>query len=264
MTEASGEYAEINGLRMYYEQHGPDDGVPLVLLHGALSATRSSFGAVLPGLAEGRRVISVEQQSHGHTPDIDRPLSVGQMADDTVALLTHLGIEQADFLGYSMGAGIALHLAVQQSPVVRRIVLATVSFKNSGLHPELVENVTAVTPEQLAGSPWEAEYLEVAPNKDDWPVLVRKVGELNADLPQFTDDQIRTIDVPVLVILGDSDIVRPEHGVELFRLLGGGVIGEFHGMPRSQLALIPGTPHSELMTRSAALLAIIPPFLDKD
>src|ERR671931_2119709 len=101
-----GEYADVNGLHMYYETHGPRDGIPLVLMHGALSATGSSFGALLPGLAENRRVISVEQQAHGHTADIDRPLSVPQMAEDTAALLGRLGIERADFFGYSMGAGI--------------------------------------------------------------------------------------------------------------------------------------------------------------
>jgi pimeloyl-ACP methyl ester carboxylesterase len=267
MTEGTqpdgvGQYADVNGLHMYYETHGSGDGTPLVLMHGALSATGSSFGALLPGLAENRRVISIEQQAHGHTADIDRPLSVPQMAEDTAALLAHLGIEKADFFGYSMGAGISLWLALNKPGLVRKLVLATISYSDAGLHPGLAEGVSQTTPEMLAGSPWEAEYKQVAPNLDDWPTLIAKNSAMAvAGFPQFSPDDIRAMEAPVLLIAGDSDIVTPEHTVELFRLLGGGVIGEM-GMPRSQLAVIPATPHSQLTTRSELLLAIIPPFLD--
>ena len=254
-----GAYADVNGLNMYYEVHGSGDGVPLVLLHGALSATGSSFGPLLPGLSAGRRVISIEQQAHGHTADIDRPLSVRQMVDDTAALLAQLGVAQADFLGYSMGAGIALHLGIERPDLVRKVVLATVSYNHAGLHPGLLEGVSQTTPEMLAGSPWEEEYLRVAPNKDDWATLVRKNSQM--EIPELTAEQVASLQAPALLILGDSDIVQPEHIVEMFRLLGGGVIGEM-GMPRSQLAILPGTAHSTLMTDVDLLLAIVPPFLD--
>ena len=255
-------YADVNGLHMYYETHGSGEGPPLVLLHGALSATGSSFGPLLPVLSQGRRVISVEQQAHGHTADIDRPLSVEQMADDTAALLAEIGVERADFLGYSMGAGIALNLALTRPELVRKLVLATINFSAEGMHPGLLDGVAQTTPEMLAGTPWEAEYQQVAPNQDDWAVLVRKNNEMAmAGFPEVEPDDIRGLEAPVLLIAGDSDIVTPEHSVEFFRLLGGGVIGEM-GMPRSQLAVIPATPHSMLMTRVEVLSAIIPPFLD--
>src|SRR5262245_20015139 len=257
-----GQYADVNGLHMYYETHGPSGGIPLILMHGGLSATGSSFGALLPGLAENRRVISIEQQAHGHTADIDRPLSVPQMGEDTAALLAHLGIEKADFFGYSMGAGTSLWLALNKPELVRKLVLATISYNDAGMHPGLAEGVAQTTPEMLVGTPWEAEYKQVAPNPDDWPVLIAKNSAMAAaGFPQFSPDDIRAMAAPVLLIFGDSDIVTPEHIVELFRLLGGGVVGEM-GMPKSQLAVIPATPHSLLTTRADLLLAIIPPFLD--
>ncbi|HEY3003428.1 MAG TPA: alpha/beta hydrolase [Kribbellaceae bacterium] len=262
MDAGKGAYADINGLNMYYETHGSGDGVPLVLLHGALSATGTSFGGLIPGLSEGRRLISIEQQAHGHTADIDRPLSVQQMAEDTTALLAHLGVEQADFFGYSMGAGIALTLAVQHVPVVRKLVFATVSYNSDGLHPGLMDTVSQVTPEMLAGTPWEAEYQQVAPRPEDWATLVRKNSAMESTVPQYTAEQIKAIEAPMLIILGDSDIVTPEHGVEMFRLVGGGVIGDLVGLPKSQLAILPGTAHSNLTTKTEMLLAMIPPFLD--
>src|SRR5919199_4740760 len=120
--DARGQYASVNGLNMYYEVHGA--GRPLVLLHGALSAIGTSFGKVLPSLAETRQVIAVEQQAHGHTADIDRPLTVPQMADDTAALLRQLDVGQADLFGYSLGAAIALQVAMQHPELVRKLVLA--------------------------------------------------------------------------------------------------------------------------------------------
>src|SRR5688572_12428011 len=115
-------YAPVNGLQMYYEIHGlgHEQGQPLVLIHGAFSAIGTSFGAILPGLSESRQVIAFELQGHGRTADIDRPLSIEQMADDTAAALRHLGIEQADIFGYSMGAFVALHLAIRHPQVARK------------------------------------------------------------------------------------------------------------------------------------------------
>jgi len=122
-----GKYASINGLNMYYEIHGT--GEPLVLLHGALSAIGTSFGKVLPSLAKNRQVIAIEQQAHGRTADIDLPLGIEQMAEDTAALLKHIGIEHADFFGYSMGSGIALHIAIQHPDMVRKLVIAAVTIR---------------------------------------------------------------------------------------------------------------------------------------
>jgi pimeloyl-ACP methyl ester carboxylesterase len=256
----AGGYASVNGLTMYYEIHG--SGAPLVLLHGALSATETSFGALLPGLAKDRQVIAVDQQAHGRTADVDRPLTVPQMADDTAALLQHLGVERADFFGYSMGAGVALEIAVRRPDLVRKLVLASVTFNNDGFHPGILEGIGSMTPDALAGSPFEEEYLRTAPNPQDWPALITKVQQLDHDPPEVAPEVVRSIEAPALIVLGDSDVIRPEHAVELFRLLGGGVAGDVVGLPSSQLAILPGTTHVTLPSRGDLLLAMIPLFLD--
>lgn len=260
-----GNYADVNGLHMYYEVHGKvrsTNGTPLLLLHGAYSAVGTSFGKVLPGLAEKRQVIGVELQGHGHTADIDRPLTLTQMADDVAALIHHLGFEKVDIFGYSMGAGVALYVALRHPKRVRKLVGASVSYNNSALYPGFMDSMAGFKPEYLHGTPWHDEYMRLAPNPEHFPVLVEKMIELDVNLPELNDDDIRGLTIPMLIIIGDSDIVRPEHAVEMFRLLGGGVIGEMAGMPNSQLAVLPGTPHSTLMERADLLLPIVNGFLD--
>ncbi len=259
-SDGAGGYAPVNGLSMYYEIHGHGD--PLVLLHGALSATGTSFGLLLPELAKNRKVIAVEQQGHGRTADIDRPLTIAQMADDTAALLEHLGIWPVDVFGYSLGAGIALDLAVRRPDLVRRLVLASVTFNNDGFHPGILEGIDSMAPDALAGTPFEEEYLRTAPNPQDWPTLVAKTQELDRNLPESAPEVVASVAAPTLIVIADSDIVRPEHAVEMFRLLGGGVVGDAVGLPRCQLAILPGTTHITLMSRADLLLGMIPPFLD--
>lgn len=256
---ASG-YAEVNGLRMYHEIHGT--GEPLVLLHGALSATQTSFGLLLPELAKTRRVIAVEQQAHGRTADVDRPLSYHQMAADTAAVLDQLGVANADFMGYSMGAGIVLELALRRPELVRKMVLISVAYSAAGFHPGILDGIEQMTPEALAGTPFEAEYQETAPNPDDWPNLIRKVQQLDSDVPEIPAETVASVQAPALVVLGDSDVIRPEHAVEIFRLFGGGVAGDIVGLPSSQLAILPGTTHITIVNRADLLLPMLVPFLD--
>jgi pimeloyl-ACP methyl ester carboxylesterase len=253
-------YADVHGLKMYYEIHGRGD--PLVLLHGTLSTIGTSFGKVLPALSSTRQVIAVEQQAHGHTADIDRPLSYEQMADDTAAVLHQLGIDQADLFGYSMGAGIALQIAMRHPSLVRKLVLASVTYTSAGLYPELLAAFETSKPEDLAGSPFQEDYERVAPKPQAWATLVAKVNQLDRAIQDWPPEAIRAIKAPTLVIIGDSDIVRPEHAVELFRLLGGGVAGDLFGLPRSQLAVLPGTMHVTVVDRAEWLLSMIPAFLD--
>ena len=255
-----GKYASVNGINMYYEIHGT--GRPLVLLHGALSAIDTSFGKVLPTLAETRQVIATEQQAHGRTADIDRPLTIEQMAEDTAALLKHIGIEHADIFGYSMGSGIALQIAIKHPDLVRKLVLAAITYNLDGFHPGILAGIETITPEALAGSPFQQEYARTAPNPEDWPQLVTKVKQLDQHLPDLPAEAIQSIKAPTLIIIGDSDIVRPEHAVEMFRLLGGGVAGDVVGLPRSQLAVLPGTTHVTLVERADWLLSMITAFLD--
>ncbi len=259
-NDSRGNYVEVNGLNMYYEIHGT--GQPLVLLHGAFSAIGTSFGNVLPELAKTRQVIAFELQAHGRTADIDRPLSIEQMADDTAAALQHLGIEYADIFGYSMGAGVALQVAIRHPEVVRKLVLASVTYNKSGLHPGLMEAMENITAEDMVGSPWHEEYTRIAPNPEDFPTLFAKKAQMDRETQDFPAEAIQSIKAPTLLIIGDSDIVRPEHAVEMFRLLGGGVVGDIAGLPNTQLAVLPGTTHVSLVERADWLLSMIGEFLD--
>ena len=264
MNATKGDYAEVNGLRMYYEVHG--EGRPLVLLHGAYM-TVDAMGPILPGLAESRRVIVPEMQGHGRTADIDRPITYERMADDVAALLRHLGIEEADAFGYSMGGGIALQLAIRHPGSVRRLVVASASFTSDGAQPELHEMIPTITPEMFAGSPMEAAYQELAPNPEDFPRLVEKLKRLDMTPFAWPAEDVRGIEAPTMIVLGDADVVRLEHAVEMFRLLGGGPMGDLSGFSGHQLAVLPGTAHfippgSGVLDRAEWLLAMVPPFLD--
>ena len=263
-TEAQTGYAPANGLRMYYEIHGR--GRPLVLLHGAYM-TIDLMGPILPGLAKTRQVIAIEQQGHGHTADIDRPITYEQMADDTAALIRHLQIDAADLFGFSMGGAIALQLAIRHPGLVRKLVLASASFRSDGMHAAALEMFPSITPELFAGSPIEQAYLRTAPNPGDFANLVEKLKQLDMTPFAWPEEDIRAIAAPTLIILGDSDGTRLEHAVELFELRGGGVMGDLDGLPSSQLAVLPGTAHfippgSGVLDRADWLLAMIPPFLD--
>jgi pimeloyl-ACP methyl ester carboxylesterase len=263
-TDAQTGYAPVDGLSMYYEIHG--SGSPLILLHGAYM-TIDMMGPILPGLARTRQVIVVEQQGHGRTADIDRPLTYEQMADDTAALLRHLKIDSADVVGYSMGGAIALQVAIRHPELVRKLVVASASFTSDGMHAAAVEMFPSITPELFAGSPIEEAYLQTAPNPDDFPKLVEKLKQLDMTPFSWAEGDIRAIAAPTMIVVGDSDVVRLEHAVELFGLRGGGVMGDLAGLPQSQLAVLPGTAHfippgSGLLDRAEWLLAMIPPFRD--
>jgi pimeloyl-ACP methyl ester carboxylesterase len=264
MNDTKSDYAEVNGLSMYYEIHG--EGRPLVLLHGAYM-TADTVGPILPGLAESRRVIVPEMQGHGRTADIDRPITYEGMADDVAALLEHLGIEEADAFGFSMGGGVALQLAIRHPGSVRRLVVASASYTSDGMQPELHEMIPTITPEMFAGSPMEAAYQELAPNPEDFPTLVEKLKRLDMTPFAWPAEDIRGIETPTMIVVGDADVVRLEHAVEMFRLLGGGAMGDLAGLPESRLVVLPGTAHfippgSGVLDRAEWLLAMVPPFLD--
>ncbi len=260
-TPARTGYTLVNGLNMYYEIHGT--GQPLVLLHGAFSAIGTSFGKLLPSLAKTRQVIAFELQAHGHTADIDRPLTLEGMADDVAAALRQLGIQQADIFGYSMGAAVALHVATRHPDVLRKLVLASVTYQLSGVHPGLMEGLADMKPEMMFGSPWHEEYTQIAPHPENFATLFAKKTQMDRGIQDVPAETIRAIKAPTLLIIGDSDLVRPEHAVEMFRLLGGGVFGDAPaGLPNSQLAVLPGTSHVTLVDRADWLLSMIPAFLD--
>jgi len=261
MTDAAPQtgYAPVNGLDMYYEIHGA--GRPLLLLHGAYM-TVGAMGPVVPALAETRQVIGVEFQGHGHTADADRPLTYEQMADDTAALMKHLEIEEADVFAYSLGGGVSLQLAIRHPGLVRKLVVASATFNSGGAHPEMFEMIETITPEMFEGSPWKEEYDRVAPNPGDFPTLVEKLKRLDLTPQDWPPESIRGIAAPTMVVIGDSDATRPEHAVEMFRLLGGGVMGDLAGLPNAQLAVLPATTHVGVMERADWLVPMVTAFLD--
>jgi pimeloyl-ACP methyl ester carboxylesterase len=255
-------YADVSGLRLYYEIHG--EGRPLVLLHGALSGIRSSFGAYVDELAKSHRVIGLEMQAHAHTADIDRPLRIKSMAADTIAALEQLGVAQADLFGYSMGAGVAFQVAQDRPDLVRKVVLMSLSLDESGFHPGALDQLAQLQPEWLVGSPWQQDYAASAPNPDDFPALVAKVKDMNANLPRWSDEEIRSLEPPALLLSGDSDVVL-EHLVRVFRLLGGGISGDTPaGLAKSRLAVLPATSHTMMVDRAEVLLPMLRDFLAAD
>ena len=258
----SGNYASLNGLELYYEIHG--SGKPLLLLPGALSGIGTAFGEVIPLLAATRQVIAVEFQGYAHTADVPgRPLSWEQFADDILQLLDVLNITTTDILGYSTGASVALLVAIRKPSVVGKLVVMSARYNDSGRHPDLKH---LFNPETMASllknSPYEAEYFAYAPRPEDWEVLLEKVRDMESRCLKISEAELRSISVKTLIITGDSDIVLPEHTLSLYRLLGGGSLGEL-AMPTVELAILPATMHTALMQKTDLLMAIIPPFLER-
>lgn len=253
-------YAQINGVNMYYEIHGA--GRPLVLLHGNLSTIEVDFGRMIPSFARIRRVIAVEQQGHGRTADIDRPLTLRNWTDDTAALLRRLRVENADVFGYSTGSDVAIQMAIDHPERVRKLILASASYNVDGVHPGLLNGIQTLQPEHVAGSPFEQAYASVAPRPEDWPVLLEKVKRMDSDPPEWSAETISKLGKPALLVFGDSDMIRPEHAVEFFRLLGGGVAGDVAGLPDSRLAILPGTSHVGIPERAAWLIPMVEEFLE--
>lgn len=246
-------YAPVNGLRIYFEVHGTANPSrpPLVLLHGGGDTIETSFGHILPELARGRQIIAFEQQGYGHTADIaDRPFSFEQSADDTAALLDYLHIEKADLFGFSNGGTIALQVAIRHPKVVRKLVLASALSRRDGAYPWLWE---AMAKARLENMPKELqeEYLKVAPHPENLRMFHDKAAQRMRDFKDIPADAIRSITAPALIIVGDADVIRPEHAVEMFRAL-----------PHAQLAVLPDTDHMKVTARTEWLVPMISTFLD--
>jgi pimeloyl-ACP methyl ester carboxylesterase len=225
-TNPAGHYAAVNGLKLYYEIHG--SGRPLVLIHGGGSTIASTFGRVLPELAKTHQVIAVELQAHGHTLDIDRPLSFEQDADDVAALLKELHVEKADFLGFSNGGTTCLQIAMRHPGLVNKLVLASATYTRDGLPPGFFEGFQNVSLESMP-QPLKAAYLAANPDpKGLRKMFDRDVARMMA-FKDISDADIKAIQAPALVINGDTDMVRPEHALALSRTL-----------PHAQLAILPG------------------------
>jgi pimeloyl-ACP methyl ester carboxylesterase len=260
----SGHYADVNGIKLYYEVGGT--GRPLILLHGGLGAIEM-FGPNLPALAKGRQVIAVDLQGHGRTADIDRPLSPELMAEDIAALIGHLGLERPDVMGYSLGGFVAINLAGRHPDLVGRLVVVSAPIRRDGFYPEILamqEQVNAAAADGMKETPMYQLYASVAPRPEDWPRLLDKIGAMLKQPYDYTE-QVRRIEATTLVVAGDADIFPPAHAVELFGLLGGGQRDggwDGSGRPKSRLAILPGLTHYTIFA-DPKLAETVVPFLDE-
>lgn len=260
MTEIQQNYALVNGLKLYYEIHG--SGKPLVLLHGGFM-TISALGPMLPLLAQNRQVIAIELEGHGHTADLDRPLRVEQMTEDVAGLLQQLGISHADFVGYSMGGVVALGVGIHHPALVNRLVLVSAPYNKSGYYPSIVSSWPQMSAAGFAGTAMEQVYHQTAPDPKHWSIFVEKMKESLINQQGWTDEQVKTVKSPALIILGDNDLMLPEFAFKMFQLLGGaGGDGGMGAHPASQLAILPNTNHFGIFYRTDLLVPIITPFLD--
>lgn len=256
----NGQYADVNGLHMYYEIHGK--GSPLLLIHGGLCTIEVCFGPLIEKLQASRQVIAVELQGHGHTADIDRPLRGPLLASDMSTLLKQLKIEKADVLGYSIGADVAYELAKSAPEQVNKLVTLSLMTAKAGGYPEMFQGTTGMKAEMFAGTLWLDAYNKTAPNPGNFQKLLDKIGAWSAGFEDEPIENVKSLKMPVMFIVGDSDMVRPEHAAELFRAVGGGVFGDMAPMPAARLAVLPGTTHVGLISRAGWIAEMVNEFLD--
>jgi pimeloyl-ACP methyl ester carboxylesterase len=244
---------EIDGVPVWFEEHGDPHGQPLVALHGGILTFQATFGDVLPWLTEGRRVIGVELQGHGHTPDTGRAMSIDRFADDVAELVDRVaGGGPVDVWGFSLGALTATSLALRHPAKVRRLVLAASHIRPDGYHPEITapEQDDPRLPTQDEFAAWQASYRAVAPDPDGFFPFLERLQPVVHDFAGWTADDIRRITAPTFLVVGDRDFVRLDHAAEMLDLF-----------PDCRLAVLPATRHTEVMRRAAALRALVQPFL---
>lgn len=256
-------YAPVNGIKLYYEVHGT--GEPLILLHGGLGSTEM-FSQILPVLSQGRQVIAADLQAHGRTADVSRPMTFEAMADDIAALIKYLGLRKTDVMGYSLGGGVALRLAIQHPELVNNLVVVSTAFRRDGWYPEVRAGMAQVGPqaaEPMKQTPMYKAYASIAPKPDDWPVLLTKVGELVRKEYDWSRE-VAAIKAPTLLVFGDADAISTAHIAQFYELLGGGKKDagwDGSGMSIARLAILPGLTHYNIVF-SRLLAATVKAYLD--
>ena len=266
-TKSIGEYAEVNGINLYFETHGA--GRPMILLHGGLGSGEM-FGPTLPALAERQQVIVVDLQGHGRTADIDRPIDIKLMADDIAALIDHLGLAKPDIVGYSLGGGVALFTAVKYPEKVGKLVSASANVRRDAIYSEILSQqgqVSAAAAEFMKDTPMYELYQRVAPRPEDFGRLLDKIGQAMAQDFDYTED-VKKISVPTQIVAADADMCPPSHFVEVFGLLDGGHrdggwMGEGRPKGGHALAILPGLTHYNLGV-SPLFAAVALAFLDQE
>jgi pimeloyl-ACP methyl ester carboxylesterase len=243
-------FAPVNGLRIYYEVYGPAGGTPLVLLHGGDPAIETSWARVLPMLARKRRVIAFDQRGHGRTADDERPFTFEGSADDTAALLAVLKVPKADLMGFSNGASIAMQVAIRHPALVRRLVFASGMTRRDGLRPEFWQGMEKARLEDMPPE-YVKVYRETSPHPEQLPSFFRKSVDRMLGFRDWPESAVRSVTAPTLVVVGDADVVRPEHAIEVSHLL-----------PHARLAILPLTDHGAvLFARAGWLVPMVEAFL---
>jgi pimeloyl-ACP methyl ester carboxylesterase len=246
-TPSSTGKVPVGGAEIHYEIHG--DGPPLVLLHGGVNPS-DTFGAPLAAMAKTHKVIAIHMRGHGFSTDSNEPWSAEAMADDVAAVLQQLGIGKARFMGYSLGAGVSLQVAIRHPELVEKLVAVSMAFRADGNYPEIrqafaqMPDMAAAIGQQISASPLAQLYPDV-----DWETMMRKTGEMHQPDHDWTES-IKAIRAPTLLVFADADSIRPEHMIEFWKLLGGGQRDAgFDGSqrPADQLAIIPNTTHYNLI-----------------
>jgi pimeloyl-ACP methyl ester carboxylesterase len=259
-TKAKGEYASVNGLKMYYEVHGSGD--PVVLLHGAFMTITNNWAGWIGELSKTRKVIAVEMQGHGRTADIERDIIDENLADDVAALLDYLKIPSADLIGYSMGGGVAMQCAIRHPAKVRKVVVISSMFRRDGAVKEGLDALANLTADVFKGSPLEDEYKKLSPTPDDFPKFVERLIASSSKGQDIGADQLKASTAPMFFIHGDADGVRLDHIAEMYRLKGGDLHGDMRPHPESRLAILPDATHVTLMERMSVIVPMINDFLD--
>jgi pimeloyl-ACP methyl ester carboxylesterase len=254
-------YAPVNGLKMYYEIHGK--GEPVVLLHGSfMTLTNFNWPEMIAALSKSRQVIAVEMQGHGRTADINRDFSYDNLADDIAALLDYLKIGKADIIGYSMGASVAMNLAIRHPNAVRKVVSISGVFRANGWVQEVLDAYPHFTAEAFKGSPIEAEYQKLSPTPNEFPNFVKRAISMDLKPYDLGAEKLKATQAPMFFIHGDADGVRLDHIVEMFRLKGGEIMGDMRPRSASRLAVLPDTTHVTLMQKIDVIAPMINDFLD--
>jgi pimeloyl-ACP methyl ester carboxylesterase len=258
-TAANAEYAEVNGMKMYYEVSG--EGDPLVVLHGS-AMNIPTMGEIIPKLAGTHKVYALELQGHGRTTDIDRPITYPNLADDVAAFMDAVGLEKADVFGYSMGAITGLQLTIRHPEKVDRLIFVSGAYDFEGWQPAFKEFIPQMTVETFTGVPLLVEqYRKLSSNPGGFVELAEKLIQLEKE-PMAWEADVKAMKTPVLIITGDADGATLEHSVSMFRLLGGGVMGDMgKPLPASRLAVMPATSHTAVIGQTDLLIAFIEPFL---
>jgi pimeloyl-ACP methyl ester carboxylesterase len=253
----------VNGVSYYYEVHGA--GEPLLLLHGGLGSI-DMFRPALPQLAEGRKVIAVDLHGHGRTGLGGRKIDLVDMGNDMAEIVRKLGHDKVDVLGYSLGGGVGFRFAVQHPQKVRRLAIVSAGFAQSGFYPEMLPQQAAVgaaMAEQMKGTPMYESYQAVAPKPEEFPKLLDQMGAWMRQPYDWSAD-VRKLTMPVMLVYGDSDMYRPEHIVEFYQMLGGGLKDAGwmrEHMSRNRLAILPDLTHYDIFL-SPELPRTVRPFLD--